>query len=55
MPAVEEDTNLCDGRNTDDGRLNYEILNVLPFDSTRKRMSIIVRHPNSKQIILYCK
>ncbi|VEN49474.1 unnamed protein product [Callosobruchus maculatus] len=39
----------------DDGRLNYEILNVLPFDSTRKRMSIIVRHPNSKQIILYCK
>nr|CAI5857343.1 unnamed protein product [Callosobruchus analis] len=39
----------------DDGRLNYDILNVLPFDSTRKRMSIIVRHPNTKQIILYCK
>ncbi|CAH2005240.1 unnamed protein product [Acanthoscelides obtectus] len=39
----------------DEGRLNYEILNVLPFDSTRKRMSIIVRHPHTKQIILYCK
>ncbi|KAG5886182.1 hypothetical protein JTB14_036051 [Gonioctena quinquepunctata] len=37
------------------GKMNYEILNVLPFDSVRKRMSIIVRHPHTKQIILYTK
>nr|XP_023013530.1 probable phospholipid-transporting ATPase VA [Leptinotarsa decemlineata] len=37
------------------GKMSYEILNVLPFDSVRKRMSIIVRHPHSKQIILYTK
>lgn len=32
----------------------YEILNVLEFTSTRKRMSVIVRNP-SGQIKLYCK
>eukprot|EP00054_Salpingoeca_dolichothecata_P013519 m.75492 g.75492 ORF g.75492 m.75492 type:complete len:1176 (-) comp20522_c0_seq1:32-3559(-) len=32
----------------------YEILNVLEFNSTRKRMSVIVRCPNG-QIKLYCK
>lgn len=37
------------------GNLSYDIINVLPFDSTRKRMSVIVRHPLTKQIILYCK
>lgn len=39
----------------EDGKLNFDILNVLPFDSTRKRMSVIVKHPITKQIILYCK
>lgn len=38
-----------------EGKLNYEILNVLPFDSTRKRMSVIFRNPLTNQIILYCK
>lgn len=33
----------------------YQILKLLPFDSSRKCMSIIVRHPITKEIILYCK
>ncbi|CAL4122701.1 unnamed protein product [Meganyctiphanes norvegica] len=37
------------------GVCEYEILHVLPFDSTRKRMSIIVRHPETGEKILYCK
>eukprot|EP00743_Colponemidia_sp_Colp-15_P003582 GILK01003864.1.p1 GENE.GILK01003864.1~~GILK01003864.1.p1 ORF type:complete len:1213 (-),score=219.55 GILK01003864.1:92-3730(-) len=32
----------------------YEVLNVLEFNSTRKRMSVIVRTPEN-QIKLYCK
>ena len=32
----------------------YEILNVLEFTSTRKRMSVIVRTPDGR-IRLYCK
>ena len=32
----------------------FEILNILEFDSTRKRMSIICRTPEG-QIMLYCK
>ncbi|XP_050501041.1 phospholipid-transporting ATPase VD isoform X2 [Diabrotica virgifera virgifera] len=39
----------------ENGKMHFEILNVLPFDSVRKRMSIIVRHPHTKQIILYTK
>lgn len=38
-----------------EGVIDYEILNVLPFDSFRKCMSVIVRHPDTKEIILYCK
>lgn len=34
--------------------LEYEILNVLEFDSTRKRMSVICRTPDNR-IMLYCK
>ena len=34
--------------------LEYEILNVLEFDSTRKRMSVICRTPENR-ILLYCK
>ncbi|KAB7494597.1 putative phospholipid-transporting ATPase VD [Armadillidium nasatum] len=37
------------------GVTEYEILNVLPFDSTRKRMSIIVKNPETGEKILYCK
>ncbi|XP_044597784.1 phospholipid-transporting ATPase VA [Cotesia glomerata] len=35
--------------------LTYEILQVLPFDSTRKCMSIVVRHPLTNEILLYTK
>jgi len=35
-------------------REKFEILNVLEFTSTRKRMSVIVRAPDGK-IRLYCK
>ncbi len=34
--------------------VDYEILNILEFDSTRKRMSVICRTP-SGTIMLYCK
>jgi len=32
----------------------YEVLNVLEFNSTRKRMSVVIRTPEGK-IKLYCK
>lgn len=35
--------------------MDFEILHVLAFDSTRKRMSVIVRHPLTKEIVLYTK
>ena len=38
-----------------DGEVDFEILHVLSFDSTRKRMSVIVRHPLTKEIVLYTK
>lgn len=34
---------------------DYEILKVLPFDSNRKCMSIVVRAPITNEIIVYCK
>ena len=40
---------------TAEGEVEFDVLNVLDFDSTRKRMSIIVRHPLSKEIILFVK
>lgn len=39
----------------DDSLLKFEVLDVLTFDSTRRRMSIIVRHPHTDQIIMYTK
>lgn len=49
------------GNSTDSIQLNiqgedrsYKVLNTLEFNSTRKRMSAIIRMPNNK-IILYCK
>lgn len=38
-----------------EGLVEYEILKVLPFDNIRKMMSVIVRHPRTKEIILYSK
>ncbi|EGG17651.1 P-type ATPase [Cavenderia fasciculata] len=34
--------------------MTYEVLNILEFNSTRKRMSVIVRHPDGR-LMLYCK
>jgi len=35
-------------------QVDYEILDILEFNSTRKRMSVVVRTPEGK-IIVYCK
>ncbi|KAK9300211.1 hypothetical protein QLX08_006987 [Tetragonisca angustula] len=35
--------------------LTFEILHVLPFDSNRKCMSILVRHPITNELVLYSK
>lgn len=44
-------------RESEGGQLcerEYEILNILEFDSTRKRMTVICRSPEGK-LKLYCK
>ena len=33
----------------------YELLEILDFDSSRKRMSVIIKDLSTKKIILYCK
>jgi phospholipid-translocating ATPase len=39
-----------------DGKeVHFELLNILEFTSSRKRMSIIVRSPDDGRITLYCK
>lgn len=35
--------------------LTFEVLFTLGFDSNRKRMSVVVRHPLTKEIIVYTK
>ena len=35
--------------------MEFELLQVLPFDSSRKCMSVIFRHPHTREIILYSK
>ncbi|KGL81900.1 putative phospholipid-transporting ATPase VB, partial [Tinamus guttatus] len=35
--------------------LTFDILYTLGFDSVRKRMSVVVRHPQTKEIIVYTK
>ncbi|KAA0713012.1 putative phospholipid-transporting ATPase VA [Triplophysa tibetana] len=37
------------------GRLTFELLHTLGFDSTRKRMSVVVKHPLTDQITVYTK
>lgn len=36
-------------------RKEYEVLNILEFNSSRKRMSAIVRMPEDGRIVLFCK
>ncbi|KAL8581296.1 hypothetical protein ACOMHN_028322 [Nucella lapillus] len=38
-----------------EGEVEFDVLNVVDFDATRKRMSIIVQHPLSGEIILFVK
>lgn len=38
-----------------EGLMEFELLQVLPFDSNRKCMSVVIRHPHSREIILYSK
>ena len=38
-----------------EGKVEFELLNVLPFDSVRKRMSVILKNPNTGEIKLFCK
>ena len=38
----------------DESERHYKLLNVIEFDSTRKRMSVIVRTPEDK-ILVICK
>jgi phospholipid-translocating ATPase len=37
------------------GSLAVRLLHILPFDSSRKRMSVVVRHPLTKQVVVYTK
>ncbi|XP_024909921.1 probable phospholipid-transporting ATPase VA [Cynoglossus semilaevis] len=37
------------------GKLSFELLHTLGFDSTRKRMSVVVRHPLTDEITVYTK
>ncbi|XP_029171036.1 probable phospholipid-transporting ATPase VD [Nylanderia fulva] len=39
----------------DKSTLAFEILHVLPFDSNRKCMSVLLRHPHTGEIVLYSK
>lgn len=36
-------------------RKEYEVLNILEFNSSRKRMSAIIRMPETGKIVLFCK
>uniref|UniRef100_A0A3Q3AVL2 Phospholipid-transporting ATPase n=1 Tax=Kryptolebias marmoratus TaxID=37003 RepID=A0A3Q3AVL2_KRYMA len=37
------------------GSLSVQLLHILPFDSNRKRMSVVVRHPLTGQVVVYTK
>ncbi|XP_043548211.1 phospholipid-transporting ATPase VA [Chiloscyllium plagiosum] len=37
------------------GKLAFELLHTLGFDSTRKRMSVVLRHPLTDEIVVYTK
>ncbi|GIX82493.1 probable phospholipid-transporting ATPase VA [Caerostris extrusa] len=38
-----------------EGLIEFKILHILPFDATRKRMSVILQHPITYERILFCK
>lgn len=38
-----------------EGLMEFELLQLLPFDSVRKCMSIVIRHPVTREITLYSK
>ncbi|XP_028815971.1 probable phospholipid-transporting ATPase VD isoform X2 [Denticeps clupeoides] len=35
--------------------LSFQVLDILAFDAKRKRMSVLVRHPHSREIVMYTK
>ncbi|XP_018420457.1 PREDICTED: probable phospholipid-transporting ATPase VD [Nanorana parkeri] len=37
------------------GSMTFHLLHILPFDSVRKRMSIVVRHPLTNKVVVYTK
>ena len=37
------------------GRVEYELLATIPFDSDRKRMTVILRKPSNGQVVVFCK
>lgn len=37
------------------GSVMVQLLHILPFDSCRKRMSVVVRHPLSGEVVVYTK
>ncbi|XP_043916326.1 phospholipid-transporting ATPase VD [Protopterus annectens] len=37
------------------GMLTFQLLHILPFDSIRKRMSVVVRHPVTGRVVVYTK
>ncbi|KAG7509662.1 putative phospholipid-transporting ATPase VD [Solea senegalensis] len=37
------------------GSLSVQLLHILPFDSNRRRMSVVVRHPLTGQVVVYTK
>uniref|UniRef100_A0A4W3I3L6 Phospholipid-transporting ATPase n=1 Tax=Callorhinchus milii TaxID=7868 RepID=A0A4W3I3L6_CALMI len=39
----------------DRGLLHFQLLHILPFDSIRKRMSVVVRHPLTNKVVVYTK
>ena len=49
---MDEDQNLL--LKTENDIEKYKFLNMLEFNSTRKRMSVIIQDQNGKKI-LYCK
>jgi len=38
-----------------EGVVEYEVLHVLPFDSVRKRMSVLLKNPSTGERKLFCK
>ena len=48
----DEDNYMC--CETWDGVRKYKLLNLIEFDSTRKRMTVVVRTPENK-ILVICK